>query len=568
MLVSCSPEPPPERPRPRHPNVVLISLDSLRPDHLGCYGYKTRTGAQTSEQVDRVAAEGVLFENAVSTTTWTLPSHHALMSGLPDLAHGVLSDGYGPTRSRVQLAQLLADAGYATAGFYSGPYLGPQYGFGDGFERWENASGVEEALLAEPPAPPDDGAKEASQGAGGLQQAATEVAGKVEQSYHVTASSKRVSDAGRAWLDGHAAEQAERSSAASGAAEPKPFFLFLHYFDIHYDFAPPEESYARAFWHAGKPRLNGDRFFDDPALHPGMKREELDGVLTYYDGEIRWTDAQVGRVLEKLDALGLARDTIVCIVSDHGDEFFEHGAKGHRQNLFQSTLSMAWVLRWPGMLEAGRRLPGRVSMVDVAPTLVDLCGVADKAAFYDEPIAGLEPGDRRHGMWSPSLRPQLEGAASDDRESLAFLANQWQDPQHPVYSFALVTDRFKVLVTQVYSMRQQADGSLAKVPGEVRGRVFDLQADPGEQRDLSRSNDLEVQRAIARYDAAVSSGGRLGRWLQHVECGPVPPPISPVEQQLLAQLNYTEIVDARPPLPPGTKLGAITPRPPAFPRNR
>ena len=554
-LVSCSPEPPPGKPRPRHPNVVLISLDSLRPDHLGCYGYRTRTDAQTSEHVDRLAAEGVLFENAVSTTTWTLPSHHALMSGLPDLAHGVLSDGYGPTRSRVQLAQLLADAGYATAGFYSGPYLGPQYGFGDGFERWENASGVEEALLAEPPAPPDEGVKEASQGAGGLQQAATEVAGKVEQSYHVTASSKRVSDAGRAWLEGR-------------AAEGKPFFLFLHYFDIHYDFAPPEESYARAFWHAGKPPRNGDRFFDDPEVRPGMKREELDGILSYYDGEIRWTDAQVGRVLEKLDALGLARDTIVCVVSDHGDEFFEHGAKGHRQNLFQSTLSMAWVMRWPGMLAAGRRLPGRVSMVDVAPTLVDLCGVADKAAFYEEPIAGLEPGDRLHGMWSQSLRAQLEGAPSDDRESLAFLANQWQDPQHPVYSFALVTDRFKVLVTHAYSMQQQFDGSVKRVAGEVRGRVFDLLADPREQNDLARSADLEVQRAIARYDAAVSSGGRLGRWLQHVECGPPPPPLSAVEQKMLAQLGYLELVDQRPPLPPGTKLGSITPRPPAFPRPR
>ena len=548
--------------------ILYLDIDSLRPDHLGCYGYQTRTGAKTSEHVDRLAAEGVLFENAVSTTTWTLPSHHALMSGLPDLAHGVLSDGYGPTRSRVQLAQLLADAGYATAGFYSGPYLGANYRFGDGFERWENASGVEEALLAEPPKGAggdgaQEGAQEHPQGAGGLQQAATEVAGKVEQSYHVTASAKRVSDAGREWLDAHVA-----AGRAANAAEPKPFFLFLHYFDIHYDFAPPEESYARAFWHAGKPRLNGDRFFDDPAIHPGMKREELDGVLTYYDGEIRWTDAQVGRVLEKLDALGLARDTIVVVVSDHGDEFFEHGAKGHRQNLFQSTLSMAWVMRWPGMLEAGRRLPGRVSMADVAPTLVDLCGVADKAAFYDETIAGLEPDDRRHGMWGRTLRPQLEGAPSDDRESLAFLANQWQDPQHPTYSFALVTDRFKVLVTQVYSMRQQADGSLAKVPGEVRGRVFDLLADPGEQRDLSRSSDPEVQRAIARYDAAVSSGGRLGRWLQHVECGPPPPPLSAVEQKMLAQLGYLEVVDTRPPLPPGTKLGAITPRPPAFPRNR
>ncbi len=555
-LAACSKEAPP-KPRPKHPNVLLISLDSTRPDHLGCYGYATRTGARTSANIDAVAQQGVLFEHAVSTTTWTLPSHHALMSGLPDLAHGVLSDGYGPTLSRVQIAQLLANAGYATAGYYSGPYLGDHYGFGDGFDEWRNASGVEEALIAAGAEEAGDPA--ASHDPSGLQQAASKVAGAVEQSYHVTASAKRVSDAGRDFLDAQQKRKPEQ-----------PFFLFLHYFDVHYDFAPPEESYARAFWSDGKPRLNGDHFFENPAIHSAMKREELDGVQSYYDGEIRWVDSQVGRVLEKLAALGLERDTIVCIVSDHGDEFFDHGAKGHRQNLFQSTLSMGWIMRWPGMLEAGRRIPGRVSMADVAPTLVDLCGVVDQVDFFEKEIPGLEPGDRIHGMWGSSLRPQLEGAASDDRESLAFLANQWQDPAHPVYSFALVTDRFKVVVTQVYSQQPGSDGVMRKVPGEVRGRVYDLIADPNEQRDLARSQELEVQRAIARYDAAYSNGGRLGRWLANVECGPPPPPLSKVELKRLEQLGYaqSEIVDQRPPLARGTRLGALTPRPPPFPRVR
>lgn len=575
LPAGCSDDAPLERPRPQHPNVLLISLDSLRPDHLSCYGYKTRTGEPTSPNVDALAAAGALFEEAVSTTTWTLPSHHALMSGLPDLAHGVLSDGYGPTRSCVQLAQLLSDAGYATAGFYSGPYLGPSYGFGDGFDEWTNASGVEEQLVAEGAAAADGdkaGAAD-SDPAGqlaprGLQQAATQVSGKVEQSYHVTASAKRVSDAGVHWLESRH-EAARASSADKPAAPEHPFFLFLHYFDIHYDFVPPDEGHARAFWPNGeRPRLNGDHFFESKEIHPGMARADLDGVITYYDGEIRWTDSQVGRVLERLERLGLERDTIVVIVSDHGDEFFDHGGKGHRQNLFESTLSMALVIRWPGMIEAGRRIEGRVSMVDVAPTLIDLCGVADRAAFYDEEIPGLATGDRLHGMWGRSLRNRLDGAPSDDRESIAFLANQWQDPERPIYHFALVTDRFKVIVSQSYLVQPQPNGQVAKLPGEIRGRVFDLRADPREQKDLSKSKELDVQRAIARYDANFTRSGRVGRWLEHVECGPQPPPITEVERKLLAELGYTELPDQRPPIAPGTKLEAITPRPPAFPKLR
>jgi len=544
--------------------VLLISLDSLRPDHLGCYGYRTRTGVPTSPNVDRVAAEGVLFENAVSTTTWTLPSHHALMSGLPDLAHGVWSDGFGPTLSRVQLGEALSAAGYATAGFFSGPYLGEKYGFGGGFDVWKNASGVEEQLIAE-------GAAAASERAaghaetpapGGLQQAATEVSGKVEQSYHVRSSAKSVSDAGLDWLAKQQAHDATR-----------PFFLFLHYFDIHYDYAPPEESFARAFWPDGqRPRLNGDRFFDRPEVEPGMSPADLAGVVSYYDGEIRWTDSQVGRVLDQLDRSGLARDTLVVIVSDHGDEFFEHGAKGHRQNLHQSTLATALVMRWPGLLPAGKRVAPRASIVDVAPTLLDCCGAVGKADFLaSDPIAGLEPGDREHGMWGRSLRPLIDGAETADRDAYAFLANRFQDRARPTYHFALLTGRHKVVVTHRYRTVHVDDDPAKPVareePVEARGQVFDLVADPGETRDLSRSADPAVQAAIDRWSAAYARDGRLARWRASVECGPPPPPLSAVEVTILGQLGYATGSDG-PQLPPHTKLFQVAPPPPPFPRER
>ena len=543
--------------------MLLISLDSLRPDRLGCYGHRTRTGVPTSPNVDRVAAEGVLFEHAVSSTTWTLPSHHALFSGLHDLAHGVLSDAYGPTLASVRLAEVLSAAGYATAGFYSGPYLGPQYGFGDDFDSWVNASGVEEQLVqqgaAQAAARGSGGATPAPE-QGGLQQAATQVAGKVEQSYHVTESAKRVSDAGLEWLAAHQAR-----------ADSPPFFLFLHYFDVHYDYAPPDESWTRGFWPDGKrPRLDGDGFFENPEIKPGMAADDLAGVLSWYDGEIRWTDSQVGRVLDQLDRAGLARDTIVAIVSDHGDEFFDHGAKGHRQNLFQSTLSMALVLRWPGVLPAGKRVASRASIVDVAPTLIDCCGAVGKADHLAAGrTSGLQPDDAPHGMWGTSLRPLIEGVETADRDALAFLANRWQDRDHPIYHFALLAGRFKVVVTQRWTAVRDGDGAVVREePGEVRGQVFDLAADPAEKRDLSRSRDPEVLAAIARYDEWYSRRSRLGRWLANVECGPPPPPMAQLEVELLKQLGYLDAGIPAPSLPPGTKLYQRTPPPPPFPKSR
>ncbi len=553
-----------KQPRAAHPNVVLISLDSLRPDHLGCYGYRSRTGAATSPRIDALARDGVVFENVVSTTTWTMASHHALMSGLPDLVHGAINDPLGASLQRVSLPQVLSAAGYATAGFYSGPYLGPKYGFDRGFDdgHYQNVSGVEEQLVTAAAAERnrEEGSPADRDAPGALQRAAAKVSLELEQSYHRTSSAKRVSDRAIEWL-------AEWRADQQPSVPAPPFFLFLHYFDIHYDFAPPEESWARAFWPDGRrPRLNGDAFFDSPQIQPTMNREELAGVVSYYDGEIRWTDSQVGRVLDQLAALGVADDTLVVIVSDHGDEFFEHGHKGHRQTLFQETLATALVARWPNGLPAGKRITPRVSIVDVAPTIVELCGATAKADFQADPIAGLEPGDLVHGMWGASLTPLIDGRESGDRDCVAFLANTWQDAAHPLYSWALLSGRYKLIV----SRRCERVGDPAantQLLLETIGKVFDLAQDPREQTDLSRSSEADVKAAIARFDATFASGGRLGRLVAAIECGPPPPPLSPIESTWLRQLGYTPPDDDGPKLPAHTKVKAVAPPLPSFPRR-
>ena len=554
IAANCSREP------PRRPNVVLISLDSLRPDHLGCYGYRSRTGAPTSPRLDRFAGEGVLFERAVSTTSWTMPAHHALFAGLPDLAHGAVADENGPTPRRVQLAQVLSDAGFATAGFFSGPYLDPRYGFGGGFDVYENASGVEEAAPEVPPdAPPASGRDgRDGEGAGEPRDAVSRSVAQLEASYHRASSARRVSDRGLKWLD-------ERRRADAD----QPFFLFLHYFDVHYDYAPPEEGYARRFWPGGRrPRLDGDDFFENPEIRAGMDPADLEGVVSYYDGEILWTDEQVGRVLDRLDALDLADDTLVVVVSDHGDEFFEHGAKGHRQNLFGTTLDIALILRLPGRLRAGRRVEQRVSIVDVAPTVLDLAGALARADFHAPEAVALDPSLLVHGMWGRTLVPMIEGREREDRDCLGFLANRWQDREHPVDTWALWSGAMKVVVSQRYERVREADGEPGRLrPVERAGQVFDLARDPGEMADLAAGGDRAAEAAIARFDDTFSAEGALFRLVSQLPAGAPPAPLTPAQASRLAELGYAAPAAAAP-LPPGTRLWQLLPPPPRFPRGR
>jgi len=131
FALACDPQPVAER----RPNVLLISFDSLRADHLSSYGYARRT----SPNIDALAARGTLFENAFSSTTWTLPAHMALFTGLPDSLHAVNDNGSPPLDpNRTTLAEQFKAAGYSTAGFVSGPYLHPVFGFGRGFDEYVN----------------------------------------------------------------------------------------------------------------------------------------------------------------------------------------------------------------------------------------------------------------------------------------------------------------------------------------------------------------------------------------------------------------------------------------------
>ncbi len=329
----------------QRPNVVLISIDSLRADHLSCYGY----AQPTSPAIDALAAAGVRFRTAISTTSWTLPAHAALLTGLPDSVHGAIDNHCRLAPERTTLAELFQRAGYRTVGYVSGPYLAPAFGFDQGFDDYGSCvSGLSDAEW----------------------NADSTSRSRIREwnaESHDDVTSPRVLKRAVEFLDG------------SGQA---PFFLFLHWWDPHYDYEPPA-PYDSMFCEPGyKGPITGRNVETDKSINKDLPLADKRQLVGLYDGEIAWTDHHIGLLLAELKRRGLWEKTIIVLTSDHGEEFFEHMGKTHQRTLFDEVIQVPLIARWPGG-PVGRVVEGQVRLIDIFPTLVDLCGLPHppEAAF-------------------------------------------------------------------------------------------------------------------------------------------------------------------------------------------
>ena len=395
---------------PTGPNILLISIDSLRADHLSSYGYDR----QTSPNIDQLAAEGILFSQAVSTTSWTLPSHASLLTGLLPEAHGVVRPRHILAEWPHTLAELLAAQGYLTAAFVSAPFLSSDFGMDQGFDLYDDES----------------------------------VHFSTNADSHSGATSPMIHEAVSGWLRANHEER---------------FFLFVHYWDVHYDYDPPS-PYDRLFDPDYEGDLTAQAFESNPRIRAGMPARDLQHIEALYDGEIAYTDEYIGKLLDLLDELNLADDTLVILTSDHGDEFFEHGRKGHYKNLHEESLRIPLIVRLPGRLPAGLEVDDVASLVDIAPTILDLVGVESEA---------------RPPMQGRSLLPLISG---DDSAGNT----------HTAYASFLNRQTAVRSSHNKYIYRFHSD----------RGQLYDLTNDPLEQVDLIAEGDPiadpEVRSAIDR----------------------------------------------------------------------
>jgi arylsulfatase len=304
-------------------NLLLISIDTLRADHLKCYGYKQ----DTSPHLDQLAKEGVLFENLTSASSWTVPSHMSMFTSLYPSVHGVeniraqLGEGV-PT-----LAQCLAKNGYLTQAFVVAPALDHRFGFDRGFKGYDDFSFMR------------------------------------KMSFPQARKNPAITDLATQWLKKHSR---------------KNFFLFLHYFDCHSDYLPPA-PFDRKFDPDYKGRENGRGIMQRSKRDDLMERisvRDLAHMEALYDGGIAFTDENVGEILQLLQELALSEKTLVIVLSDHGEAFLEHGLIYHGNSLYEEELQAPLIMRLPGVIPAGKRVAGNVSHVDLMPTVLGLLHLA------------------------------------------------------------------------------------------------------------------------------------------------------------------------------------------------
>jgi len=423
------------------PNIVLVSIDSLRPDHLGCYGY----GRTTSPEIDRLAGEGVRFESAVSTSSWTLPAHAALFTGLYDSSHGLFDNGLRLAPEHRTLAEELHSAGYHTAGFFGGPYLHPTFGLGDGFDVYRSCMTTVPGELSE-----EDLRRESRASEGRS---------------HDDITGPRT------------AEEVERW--ASERPADRPYFLFLHLWDVHYDFIPPA-PYDRMFDPGYAGTLDGRDFMSRAEVHPGMSPRDLEHLLALYDGEIRFTDEILKRVLDSLRAKGMLENTLVIVTADHGEEFFEHGTKGHQKTLFDEVVKIPLVLHWPGQLGAGRVVTDQVRIVDVMPSVLAAARVRTLPT-----MAGRD------------ILPLAHGTALDPAPALLELHADKREFR------ALRTNKLKVI-----RYGRRPDGR------ELPSVGIDLAADKLERQPIGEGRgNPRVDESLKKLDRALETAQALRTWL-------------------------------------------------------
>ena len=327
-------------------NVILISVDTLRPDHLHCYGYSRNT----SPNIDRLANRGTLFKRTVSTTTWTLPAHMALFTSLYDSVHGVKTGNTRLDLERTTLSEVFKEHGYATAAFVSGPYLNRHFGFNQGFDQYQDLTDAQipAELMFQEDALSGETLKDFIEGKQ-----------KANRAAHRSITSPIVTEAVLKWFE----------------TMEQPFFLFVHYFDVHYDFIPPGK-YATLFDPEYDGEISGENFIRNPMVQPGMPQEDLNHILALYDGEIAFTDYHIGLLLDDIEERGLSNNTLIVLTSDHGEEFFEHGVKGHQLNLYEQTLRIPLLFSLPGRVQQGREIANLVRIIDVGPTILELADLS------------------------------------------------------------------------------------------------------------------------------------------------------------------------------------------------
>jgi arylsulfatase A-like enzyme len=407
-------------------NIILISIDTLRADHLGCYGYQK----ETSPQIDLLASDSVTILNTYASSPWTLPSHVSLLTSLHGAHHQVYYDDESMDPSLVTLADMLRQNNFYCAAFTGGGFVSSVYGFSKGFDSYsDDAGGVFRQNSAE----------------------------------HLF---RLVSE----WLKSH---------------KEKSFFLFLHTYQPHNPYACPY-PYKSMFLEENARWRHLDLLSylgGMPGIFKELSEEDRQNVMGLYDGEIRYTDEKLmGPLIAILKDLGLYDRTMIIFTSDHGEEFFEHHGWGHGHSLYDESLKVPLIIKFPESQFKGQRIHDIISLVDVFPTVLDKIGID---------YSGLD-------IDGQSLFPLITGREKGDRMFLADVASNVLASRIP-QRIAMNRGREKLILNKKYSPE---DLKYFIYPPPILSPVelYNLALDPGEQQNIADEKSHLTNQIIQRIN--------------------------------------------------------------------
>jgi arylsulfatase A-like enzyme len=366
FTAGCKPQPPSSDAKtnmdqahaaPR-PNIIWLSVESVRADHLGCYGY----ARDTTPQLDRLAAESTVYERANSVTSWTLTAHASMFTGLYPTAHRVTQPKDRLADDYTTVAEVLAESGYQTAAVVAGPYLSRAHNLQQGFTY-------------------------------------------VDQSpiQHMKGASADITNPDM--------ERAMFNYLRRHRATDRPFMLFAYYWDTHSEYIPPA-PFDTMFVPADAKPIKNVQFMPAFKLGRHISPAQLKYLVAQYDGELRCTDGYIGRMFDLLRELELWENTAIIVTADHGEEFYENGRNSHKNTVYVESVRVPLIIKWPGSNPA-RRDDRLVSLVDLFPTVLELAGCTDPLPHSGHSLLAPPPNDRAiffelETLWSYRKRSTKE----------------------------------------------------------------------------------------------------------------------------------------------------------------
>lgn len=366
------------------PNVVFLTIDTLRLDRLGCYGF----GSKLTPNIDRLASKSVLFTQAITGGSWTQAAFPVLLTSTRASMYGGCGGPLSPERPSP--VERIAGNGYATAGFTTNPLLGKSYGYQRGFHHFEELVPGEQdpvlrkikggqALLRSP-----------------LTHHITQLLGIPSKPARVYSRAADLTDRICDWVEN-----------VKG-----PFFLWAHYMDVHWPYHLEEDLKS--------PASIAQSWRDMRDLHQinwkgkRITEQQKERYVDLYERALRYLDGQIGRLFRFLQEKVAGSENIVILVSDHGEEFLEHNRWGHwESNLYDEILKVPLIIHLPS-LEQSQVVGQQVSTIDLMPTILDLCGIDDFS-----------------GLMGQSLLPIWSGKAGLYRTDVA-ISEMWREDRHRI----------------------------------------------------------------------------------------------------------------------------------------